>query len=44
MPDLTVEENVKMLDRFEGVWAFLTNLSWVKVSGGNIRPSTFPPK
>ncbi len=45
LPDLTTEANVQMLSRFEGSWAFLTSLAWVKVSAaGNVKPSSFPPQ
>ncbi|KAL2257256.1 hypothetical protein VTK26DRAFT_421 [Humicola hyalothermophila] len=45
MPDLTTEQNVAMLNRFEGSWSFLSNLAWVKVSAaGNVKPSSFPPQ
>jgi len=46
MPDLTLEKNTQLLDRWEDRnWAFLSNLTWVKVSSsGVIRPSNFPPQ
>lgn len=45
MPDLTTEQNIGLLNRFEGSWSFLTNLAWVKVSAaGNVKPSSFPPQ
>ncbi|KAK8088472.1 hypothetical protein PG997_003433 [Apiospora hydei] len=45
LPELTTEENVMLLDRFEGSWSYLTNLKWVKLAeGGTVKPSTFPPK
>ena len=39
LPDLADEENVKKLDRWEGSWSYLSNLSWVKVSeDGAVEP------
>jgi len=44
MPDLTIEKNVQLLERWEGEWAYLTNLAWVKVMGsGTVKPASFPP-
>jgi translation machinery-associated protein 16 len=44
MPDLTIEKNVQLLERWEGEWAYLTNLTWVKVMGsGTVKPASFPP-
>ena len=45
MPDLTDEVNISELDRFEGSWAYLSNLKWVKITKkGDQRTSSFPPK
>ncbi|KXX74614.1 Translation machinery-associated protein 16 [Madurella mycetomatis] len=45
MPDLTLEQNVELLSRWEGSWSYLTNLAWVKVSvTGTVKPSSFPPQ
>lgn len=42
---MTTEEDVMLLDRFEGSWSYLTNLKWVKLSeDGRVQPSSFPPK
>ncbi|KAJ2904112.1 uncharacterized protein MKZ38_008830 [Zalerion maritima] len=42
MPDLMSEEHVKQLDRFEGSWAYLSSLSWVKVSAdGSVKQATW---
>lgn len=44
LPDLSTQDNLSLLDRWEGSWAFLPSLSWVRVSKtGNVKPSTFPP-
>ncbi|KAK4218454.1 translation machinery-associated protein 16 [Rhypophila decipiens] len=44
MPDLTSETNVQLLDRWEGSWSYLPNLSWIRISAtGNVRPAKFPP-
>ncbi|KAK4111626.1 hypothetical protein N656DRAFT_144041 [Canariomyces notabilis] len=45
IPDLTSEDNIQLLGRWEGSWSYLTNLSWVKISSkGNVKPSSFPPQ
>lgn len=45
LPDLTKEDNVALLDRWEKSWSFLSNMSWVRVSpSGSVQPSSFPPK
>lgn len=45
LPDLTSVENASLLDRWEGSWAYLTTLAWVRVSkSGGVRTSSFPPK
>ncbi|KAL3426265.1 hypothetical protein PVAG01_03056 [Phlyctema vagabunda] len=45
LPDLTLEENVIYLDRWEGDWSYLSTLKWVRVtSGGVVAASIFPPK
>ncbi|OLN96166.1 Translation machinery-associated protein 16 [Colletotrichum chlorophyti] len=44
LPDLTTEANVRLLDRWEGQWAYLTSVSWVKItSEGSVKKSSFPP-
>jgi hypothetical protein len=45
LPDLTKEDNVALLDRWEKSWSFLSNMSWIRVSpSGSVKPSSFPPK
>lgn len=45
LPDLTTEDNVALLDRWEKSWSFLSNMSWIRVSpSGSVQPSSFPPK
>ncbi|KHE80967.1 hypothetical protein GE21DRAFT_10132 [Neurospora crassa] len=45
LPDLTNEKTTEMLDRWDGNWAFLTNLTWVKIqSSGRSAPASFPPQ
>lgn len=42
IPDLTSEENVKQLNRWEGSWSYLSTLTWVKVSAdGTVKPTTW---
>jgi len=44
MPDLTSAENLAALDRWEGSWAYLASLAWVKVTAaGEARTANFPP-
>ncbi|KAL1867554.1 hypothetical protein VTK73DRAFT_4078 [Phialemonium thermophilum] len=41
LPDLTSEENVALLDHWEGSWAYLSNLAWVRISAsGTVKPSS----
>lgn len=45
LPDLTDENNVIFLDRWEGSWSYLSTLKWVRItSSGQIQESKFPPK
>ncbi|RQM08337.1 hypothetical protein DH86_00003834, partial [Scytalidium sp. 3C] len=45
LPELTDEDNVILLDRWEGTWAYLSSVKWVRISKqGNVHPSSFPPK
>lgn len=45
IPDIIKEENVKLLAEWEGSWARLTTLPWIKVSSeGNVRQADFPNK
>ncbi|KAK3385077.1 translation machinery-associated protein 16 [Podospora didyma] len=45
MPDLANEETLSLLDRWEGSWSYLANLSWVKISAtGVVKPALFPPQ
>ncbi|KAI9052415.1 hypothetical protein LZ554_003761 [Drepanopeziza brunnea f. sp. 'monogermtubi'] len=45
MPDLTDENNVTFLDRWEGSWSYLSTLKWVRVSSsGLVQATKFPPK
>lgn len=45
VPDLTDEVNISELDRWEGSWAYLSNLKWVRITEkGDVRTSSFPPK
>ncbi|KAL2752153.1 hypothetical protein ACRALDRAFT_1078209 [Sodiomyces alcalophilus JCM 7366] len=44
VPDLTSEDNVQMLDNWEGSWSYLTTVSWVRVASDNtVKPASFPP-
>ena len=44
-PDLRDEESRLRLERWNGEWAALNALTFVRiVSGGRIKPSSFPPK
>ena len=45
MPDLTADKTIEMLNRWEGEWSYLPNLSFVKIAAtGDPKPSTFPPQ
>lgn len=45
IPDITTAENVKLLDAWEGSWAYLTTIPWIKVTTtGNIRKAELPSK
>lgn len=45
LPDVMTEENVKLLEDWEGSWSKLTTLTWIKVSrAGQVRKSDFPSK
>lgn len=44
MPDLTSSANLDAFDRWEGSYAFLAGLSWVKfLPSGEMKPASFPP-
>lgn len=45
IPELRDEESRSRLERWNGEWAALNTLTFVRIdSGGGIRPSSFPPK
>ncbi|KAL7951390.1 translation machinery-associated protein 16 [Trichoderma barbatum] len=45
VPDITSAETVKLLDAWEGSWAYLTSIPWIKVTNtGNVRKSELPSK
>ncbi|PTB61987.1 hypothetical protein BBK36DRAFT_1173049 [Trichoderma citrinoviride] len=45
IPDITTAQSVKLLDAWEGAWAYLATLPWVKVTAaGNVRKSELPSK
>ncbi|KAL7810047.1 translation machinery-associated protein 16 [Trichoderma aethiopicum] len=45
IPDITTAEGVKSLDAWEGSWAYLTSLPWIKVTAsGNVRKAELPSK
>ncbi|KAF3806055.1 hypothetical protein GCG54_00004381 [Colletotrichum gloeosporioides] len=45
LPDLMNDSNILMLDRWEGSWAYLASVAWVRINAdGNIKKSSFPPK
>ncbi|CAN8104945.1 unnamed protein product [Discula destructiva] len=44
LPDLSTQDTIDLLNRWEGSWGGLASLSWVRVSKtGDVRPSAFPP-
>lgn len=45
IPDITTADGVKSLDAWEGSWAYLTSLPWIKVTAaGNVRKAELPSK
>ncbi|KAM0262497.1 hypothetical protein ACHAQJ_001751 [Trichoderma viride] len=45
IPDITSAESVKLLDGWEGSWAYLTTIPWIKVTiAGGVRKSELPSK
>ncbi|KAJ6441222.1 translation machinery-associated protein [Purpureocillium lavendulum] len=45
IPDIIKDDNVKLLAEWEGSWARLTSLPWIKISSaGNVRQADFPNK
>ncbi|UNI17700.1 translation machinery-associated protein 16 [Purpureocillium takamizusanense] len=45
IPDIIKEENAKLLVQWEGSWARLTTLPWIKMSSaGSVRQADFPNK
>lgn len=45
IPDITSAESVKSLDAWEGSWAYLSSLPWIKVTAaGNVRKAELPSK
>ncbi|KAL5606806.1 hypothetical protein BROUX41_003184 [Berkeleyomyces rouxiae] len=45
VPDLTVKDNMGMLATWNGNWAHLSHVVWVRVpQEGETKPATFPPK
>lgn len=44
LPDLSKQDNIDLLQKWEGSWTSLSSLSWVRFSKtGSVKPSTFPP-
>ncbi|CAK7240871.1 MAG: translation machinery-associated protein 16 [Sporothrix thermara] len=44
VPDLTSQDNVSALERWDGTWLHLNSLKWVRVTdAGASKPATFPP-
>lgn len=45
IPDVLSADNAKKFGAWEGSWAYLTTIPWVKVSAsGQSRPADFPTK
>ncbi|KAJ1325900.1 translation machinery-associated protein 16 [Microdochium nivale] len=45
LPVLNDEAEVAIFDRWDGHWAYLTQMKWMRVSvEGKVQPSSFPPK
>ncbi|ROW15761.1 hypothetical protein VPNG_02063 [Cytospora leucostoma] len=44
IPDLTKQDNIDLLDRWEGAWSFFASMSYVRIAkDGTVKPSSFPP-
>lgn len=43
-PETTTEEDALRLERWEGSWAYLTGIKWVRITGNATQPSSFPPR
>jgi translation machinery-associated protein 16 len=45
LPDLSTSESVALLQKWEGPWSYLSNLTWKRISSsGPVKPANFPPK
>ncbi|KAI2631259.1 translation machinery-associated protein 16 [Xylaria nigripes] len=45
LPILDTEENVSILQNWEGSWSYLTTFKWARIqSDGTVKPASFPPK
>jgi len=45
VPVLDDETSAAMFERWDGAWAYLTQMKWVRISeDGKVQPSSFPPK
>lgn len=45
IPDVLTAENAKKLNEWDGNWAYLTTIPWIKVQNtGRSRPTDFPSK
>ncbi|KAK2610413.1 hypothetical protein N8I77_003844 [Diaporthe amygdali] len=44
LPDLSKQNNIDLLNRWEGAWSFLATMSYIRISeAGTVKPSSFPP-
>lgn len=44
LPDLSKQNNIDLLNRWEGAWSFLAAMSYVRITeAGTIKSSSFPP-
>ncbi|KAI1325553.1 translation machinery-associated protein 16 [Xylariaceae sp. FL0255] len=45
LPMLDTQENVSIIEKWEGSWSYLTTFKWVRISSdGKVQPAVFPPK
>lgn len=45
LPELATEDDAEHLQKWDGAWAFLSQLKWVRISSdGTVQPSSFPPR
>ncbi|KAI1816998.1 translation machinery-associated protein 16 [Poronia punctata] len=45
LPVLDTQDNITVLEKWEGSWSYLTNFKWTRIwPDGKTQPASFPPK